>query len=380
MTNRPKNKFRSIIKKIVMYLLTLLLLLAVITYFFMQRPEFGKMPSGERLERIEKSPNYRDGKFQNLSFTPDLAEGETMYKVMKKFFFEKDKRNKPTGRMVSQKTDLLSLKREENIIVWFGHSSYFIQIDGKKILVDPVFSGAASPIPATTRSFPGSDVYNAADFPEIDYLFISHDHWDHLDYDTVLQLKSKVKTVITGLGTGAHLEYWGFDAKNIIEKDWNETIDLGGGFMVNTTPGRHFSGRSFTRNKSLWMSFVLQTPTKKIFIGGDSGYDTHFAKIGTDFGPFDLAIVECGQYNQSWKNIHLMPEEMIPVAKDLKAKVLMPVHWGKFALSVHAWDEPVKMVTEAAKMANLPLLTPMIGEKVNLDAIKLNEDWWKQIN
>ena len=380
MTNRPKNKFRSILKKIVMSLIVLLLLLAVITYFFMQRPEFGKMPSGERLEKIEKSPNYRDGKFQNLSFTPDLPEGETMYKVMKKFFFEKDKRNKPTGRMASQKTDLLSLKPEENIIVWFGHSSYFIQIDGKKILVDPVFSGAASPIPATTRSFPGSDVYTAADFPEIDYLFISHDHWDHLDYDTFIQIKSKVKIVITGLGTGAHLEYWGFDAKNIIEKDWNEAIDLGGGFIVNTTPGRHFSGRSFTRNKSLWMSFVLQTPTKKIFIGGDSGYDTHFAKIGADFGPFDLAIVECGQYNQSWKNIHLMPEEMIPVAKDLKAKVLMPVHWGKFALSIHAWDEPVKMVTEAAKNANLPLLTPMIGEKVNLDAIKLNEDWWKQIN
>lgn len=363
-----------------MVLTVILLLLALATYYFINRPEFGKMPSGERLERIEKSPNYRDGKFQNLSFTPDLAEGETMLKVLKKFFFEKDKRSKPSSSLPSQKTDLFALKPEENIIVWFGHSSYFMQIDGKKFLVDPVFSGAASPIPATTRSFAGSDVYTAADFPEIDYLFISHDHWDHLDYQTVMQLKPKIKAIITGLGTGEHLEYWGFDPKIIIEKDWNETTELGNGFIVHTTPGRHFSGRSFTRNKALWMSFVLQTPSRKIFIGGDSGYDTHFAKIGADFGPFDLAIVECGQYNQSWKNIHLLPEEMITVAKDLKTKVLMPVHWGKFTLALHAWDEPISLITEAAKKENLPLITPMIGEKVNLDAPKVYESWWKNIN
>jgi len=363
-----------------MVLAFFILVLAVGTFYFINRPEFGKMPSGERLERIEKSPNYRDEKFQNLSFTPDLAEGETMLKVLKKFFFEKDKRSKPGSLLPSQKTDLFALKPEENIIVWFGHSSYFMQIDGKKFLVDPVFSGAASPIPATTRSFPGSDVYTAADFPDIDYLFISHDHWDHLDYQSVMQLKPKIKAIITGLGTGEHLEYWGFDPKIIIEKDWNETIDLGNGFIVHTTPGRHFSGRSFTRNKALWMSFVLQTPSRKIFIGGDSGYDTHFAKIGTDFGPFDLAIVECGQYNKSWRNIHLLPEEMITVAKDLKTKVLMPVHWGKFALALHAWDEPVSLITEAAKKENLPLITPMIGEKVNLDAPKVYESWWKNVD
>lgn len=363
-----------------MFLTAIILLLAIATYFFLQSAEFGKLPTGERLERIKKSPNFRDGKFQNLSFTPDLAEGETMLKVLKKFFFEKDKNSKPVNRFPSQKTDLHSLKPDENILVWFGHSSYFIQLDGKKILVDPVFSGAASPIAATTRSFAGSDVYSAADFPEIDYLFISHDHWDHLDYKTVMELKSKVKMIITGLGTGAHLEYWGFDTNKIIEKDWNETINLGNGFVVNTTPGRHFSGRGFTRNQSLWMSFVLQTPSKKIFIGGDSGYDTHFAKIGAEFGPFDLALVECGQYNKSWKNIHLMPEEMILVAKDLKTKVLMPVHWGKFALALHSWNEPISLVTEAAKAANLPLLTPMIGEKVNLDEVKLSENWWADFN
>jgi len=363
-----------------MLLILLLAIAYVAIYFFLNQPKFGKLPSGKRLEKIQNSPNYRDGKFQNLSYTPDLAEGETMSKVLWKVLFKKDKRNKPSNPIPTQKTDLLSLSPNENVIVWFGHSSYFMQIDGKKFLVDPVFSGAASPIPITTKSFAGSDVYTSADFPEIDYLFISHDHWDHLDYQTVLQLKPKVKAIITGLGTGAHLEYWGFDPNIIIEKDWNETIDLGTGFLVHTTPTRHFSGRKFTRNKALWMSFVLQTPSRKIFLGGDSGYDSHFVKIGEDFGPFDLAIVECGQYNQSWKNIHLMPNEMMAVAKDLKTKVLMPVHWGKFSLALHAWDEPVSLVTEAAKEANIPLLTPMIGEKVNLAAPKIYESWWKNIN
>ncbi len=363
-----------------MYLIVLLAILVAIAYFFMEQPKFGKMPSGARLEKIKNSPNFRDGKFQNQSFTPDLAEGETMFNVLRKFFFERDKRSKPTDMLISQKTDLLHLKPSENILVWFGHSSYFMQIDGKTFLVDPVFSGAASPIALTTKSFPGSDVYLVADFPEIDYLMITHDHWDHLDYDTVLQLKSKVKTVITGLGTGEHLEYWGYESAKIIEKDWNELIDLGDGFQINTVPARHFSGRGFKRNQALWLSFVLKTPSQKIFIGGDSGYDTHFEKIGAEFGPFDLAIVECGQYNESWKNIHLLPQEMIPVANDLKAKRLMPVHWGKFTLALHAWDEPIFKVSEAAKAANLPLLIPMIGEKVNLDAPIANGNWWEKLN
>jgi L-ascorbate metabolism protein UlaG (beta-lactamase superfamily) len=196
---------------------------------------------------------------------------------------------------------------------------------------------------------------------------------------TIIKFKSKVNLIITGLGTGAHLERWNFDPQKIIEKDWNEQIDLGDGFTINTVPARHFAGRLFNRNQALWLSFVLKTPSRKIFIGGDSGYDTHFANIGADFGPFDLAILECGQYNVSWKNIHLLPEEMIPAATDLKAKMLMPVHWGKFALATHAWDEPIILVTQYAKAANLPLLTPMIGEKVNLDAPKVFEEWWKGI-
>lgn len=363
-----------------MIILILIICLAIYTCFFLKQPKFGKLPTGERLEKIQRSPNYRENQFQNLHFTPDLTEGATYYKVLKKVLFEKSKRSRPTDILPSQKTNLHGLGVNEDVIVWFGHSSYFIQTSGKKILVDPVFSGAASPVRATTRSFKGSDVYTATDMPEIDYLFITHDHWDHLDYKTILALKPKIKTIITSLGTASHLEHWGFDTNTIIEKDWNETIELETGFIVHTVPGRHFSGRGLKRNKALWMAFVLETPKRKLFIGGDSGYDTHFAAIGEKFGPFDLAMIECGQYDESWKYIHLLPEEIIKAAQDLNAKIIMPVHWGKFALGNHAWDEPIIRITELAKVANLPLITPMIGEKVNLNAPGEFKHWWKNLN
>jgi hypothetical protein len=222
-----------------------LALLVIAIVVFMQQPQFGRQPSGARLERIKQSPNFRDGQFQNESHTPDLAEGNSYVKVITKFFFGKSKFNIPGAILPSQKTDLLRLKPEENVLVWFGHSSYFMQIDGKTFLVDPVFSGSASPISFTTPSFKGSDIYKVEDFPAIDYLLISHDHWDHLDYETILKLKSKVKKVVTGLGTGEHLELWGYDQSIVIEKDWNEGADLGEGFKINITPGRHFSGRGF---------------------------------------------------------------------------------------------------------------------------------------
>lgn len=361
-------------------LITIIFLFISTVYLFLQQPKFGKKSSGERLEKIKQSPNYKNGQFQNLSHTPDLAEGVGYFTVMKEFFFGKSKRSKPASPLPSQKTNLLNLATDENVFVWFGHSSYFMQVDGKCILVDPVLSGSASPIRFTTTSYEGSDVYIPADIPAIDYLFITHDHWDHLDHSTILKLKPKIKKIITGLGTGAHLEHWGFDTNDIIEKDWNETIQLENGFTVNTTPGRHFSGRGIKRNLALWMSFVLTTPTMKIFIGGDSGYDSHFKTIGDVYGPFDLAILECGQYNRYWKYIHMMPEEVVQGGIDLQTKVLFPVHWAKFSLSLHAWDEPVKRVTTEANKKNIKMITPMIGEAVNLQNLPLSIAWWKNID
>jgi len=358
----------------------LALAVTVIIFAFLQRSIFGKTPSGERLERIKKSPNYKKGSFNNLSPTPQLTEGAGFFSVMKEFLFEKSKRASPKEMLPSKKTNLLQLDPGKNVIIWFGHSSYFMQIDRKTILVDPVLSGSASPI-ATTKSFRGSDVYTVEEIPAIDYLFISHDHYDHLDYVTIKKLNPKIKKVICGLGTGAHLEYWGFGNDRIIEKDWHEEVVLDPGFTVFTAPARHFSGRSIKRNKSLWTSFILQTPGMKIFIGGDSGYDSHFAAIGQNHGPFDLAILECGQYDKSWKYIHLMPEEILQASEDLKAARLMPVHWGKFLLANHAWDDPIRSIIKFNKEKNISLVTPMIGEEVNLkDGQQTFSEWWSTID
>jgi len=363
-----------------MVIIWFILFILLAAFLFMQQSKFGKTPTGKRLEHIKKSPNFKQGKFQNLSHTPDLTEGVSYYAVLKEFLLFKNNRSKPSGILPAKKINLFNINPERDILVWFGHSSYFIQIDGKKFLVDPVLNGAASPIKATTRSFPGTDPYTTDDIPEIDYLLVSHDHWDHLDYETIRQLKPRINKIICGLGNGQHFEHWGFNSHQVIEKDWDEEVVLEDGFVVNIVPARHFSGRGLKRNKTLWISFVLNAPSLKIFIGGDSGYDTHFATIGNNYGPFDLAILECGQYDKSWKYIHMMPEEIIRAADDLKAKEIMPVHWGKFSLANHAWDDPIVQVTALSKIIHKRLVTPMIGEAVNLKDLNGFNEWWKKIN
>lgn len=369
---------RSILTMLYLLLLIGVLILAAI-YLFMNTPRFGRYASGDRLQAIENSPNFSKGQFQNESFTPSLVEGTSMSTVMYDFFFKKSPVSKPPQILPGIKTDLKSLPPNENVMVWFGHSSYFMQVDGKKILVDPVFSGNASPLNFTTKSFKGSDLYTPGDMPEIDYLFITHDHWDHLDYRTISQLQPKIKYIITGLGVGAHLERWGFDPAIIKEKDWNEQLDLEAGFKVFTTPARHFSGRGFQRNKSLWMSFLLMTPSLKIYVGGDSGYDSHFKKIGDTFGPLDIAILECGQYNAYWKYIHMMPEEVVQAAKDLQAAAFVPIHWSKFTLALHAWDDPITRVTAEAARQQVNMKAGMIGEKIPLTPANNVNYWWTKL-
>ncbi len=359
-----------------MVFITILLLLVALVYVFMLGAPFGKLPGGERLDKIKKSPNFRDGQFQNLNNTPALTEGVHIFSVLREFLFVRKERKIPNATMPSEKTDLRSLNLDDNVIVWFGHSSYFLQLDGKKMLVDPVLSGNASPLSFTTKSFDGSNIYDTDEIPDIDILFISHDHWDHLDYRTVMKLKPKIKKIICGLGVGQHFERWGFHADMVIEKDWNEKIEIGEGFSIDVLPARHFSGRGFKRNNAMWVSFALTTPSMKLYLGGDSGYDDHFRRIGEQHGPFDLAILECGQYDKSWKYIHMMPEEVVQAALDLEAAKLMPVHWGKFSISNHAWDDPIIRVTNAAAGKGLPLLTPMIGERVQLSSNGPYKAWW----
>ena len=371
-----KKIFRAL-KRLLIAVLSLIALLAVVTFFYMKQNKFGKSPAGERLEKIQQSPHYKDGKFQNLRFTPSLTEGHSIFEVTWEVLFKKSPRRRPADSLPSVKTDLLNLSSDKNVLVWFGHSSYFMQIDGKRMLVDPVLSGNASPIPGTTRSFSGADIYTADDLPDIDYLFISHDHYDHLDYETIVKLRPRIRKVICGLGVGAHFEHWGYSKEQLIEKDWHESLEPDSGFVIHTTPARHFSGRGFTRNNTLWMSYVVQTPSLKLYIGGDSGYDTHFADIGEKFGPFDLVMIDNGQYDAKWKYIHTQPEEALQAARDLKAKRLFPVHSSKFMRANHPWDEPLSRISAANKDVGIPLVTPAIGEAVDLqNAEQTFRQWW----
>ncbi|WP_295129162.1 MBL fold metallo-hydrolase [uncultured Chitinophaga sp.] len=335
---------------------------------------FGQKPRGSSLQRVISSPNYKDGKFHNILETRMMKDGFSV-KDFWNFFTAPNTR--PAAVLPSVKTDLHNLPAGKTSLVWFGHSSYLIHSNGLNILVDPVFSRHASPVPLFGKSFPGTEVYKAADMPSIDILIVTHDHYDHMDFKTIKALAPSAKLICTSLGVGSHLQYWGVPAEKILEFDWHETQLVVPGVQLTAMPARHFSGRGVTSFGTLWSSFVLELPDTRIFIGGDSGYDEQFAKIGAKYGPFDLALLECGQYNERWPYIHMMPEQTVQAAVDLGARVLMPVHWGKFALALHPWDEPVKRVTTRATALQVKVTTPRIGEPVLLHEYYPAEQWWQ---
>lgn len=334
---------------------------------FLHRPDFGRLPQGERLERIQKSPNYRDGQFRNLHPTELMTSGKGRFRAMWDFLLDKREGVRPDDPVPAVKTDLKKLPSELSWMVWFGHSSYLLQLDGKRVLVDPVFYQAA-PVSFVNKPFPGTDIYKPEDMPDIDVLVITHDHWDHLDYRTVTELKDRIGRVVCPLGVGEHFEYWGFDKNSLIELDWQEEAALMPGFTVHCLPARHFSGRGLTSNRTLWASFLLETPAGTVYIGGDSGYDTHYEEIGRHYPDIDLAILENGQYNEDWRYIHLMPSLLGRAAVELKARHIITVHHSKYALAKHAWDEPLKNELRTAGEYALQLIVPQIGRGIQLDS------------
>lgn len=355
-----KNKWGSMVTGIIIGVLVILIIVGVA---FTNRPDFGQLPRGERLEKIKRSPHYHDGEFRNLSPTDLMTSDKGRFRTMWEFLFSQKEGLVPTEPIPAVKTDLTKLNSADDLMVWFGHSSYLLQLKGKRILVDPVFC-MASPVSFVNKPFPGTDIYNPEDMPDIDYLVITHDHWDHLDYRTVMRLKERIGRIICPLGVGEHFEYWGFDRERLVELDWQESAILETGLKVHCLPARHFSGRGLHSNRTLWASFLIETPTGKVYIGGDSGYDTHFAEIGRRFPGISLAILENGQYNEDWKYIHTMPRYLGRIAKELNAGKVITVHHSKYALSRHRWEEPLENELEAAKADALPLLVPAIGEVV----------------
>ena len=361
-------------------MLSLIVLLVGSTFLYMKQDKFGAKPTGARLERMSVSNNFDDGKFINQIPTPDLTEGYSMWGVMYNQFFKSHLGTRPKQPIPSAKTPLSDLNPEQNILVWFGHSSLFMQVDGIRILVDPVFSGNASPVPGTVKAYPGTDRYTVEDLPDIDVLMISHDHYDHLDYSTILKLQEKTRTVVCGLGVGAHFEKWGYSEQQIKERDWYQKVTILDSLMIHILPARHFSGRGMSAKNTLWASYLIETPDQKIYVGGDSGYGPHFKEIGELHGPIDLAFLDNGQYNDAWREIHLHPEEVIQATKDLRAERLFPVHSSKFTLAVHAWDEPLMRISALAEQASVQLVTPIIGEPVELDALSESyPKWWEGV-
>ncbi len=364
------------LRKILKILAALVVVIVIAGYLFMQQDSFGQLPTGNRAERISQSPNYKDGSFQNLVETKMLAD-DASYMGMLWQFFSPGPDREPLRPLPTQKTDLKSIDPAQPTIVWFGHSSYLISVGGKRILADPVFSERASPVQyAGPKSYPGTMLYSLDEFPDLDIVVISHDHYDHLDYQSVLTLKAKTKLFCVPLGIGEHLEKWGVPAEQIREFDWWEGGVVMDGVKLMATPARHFSGRGFTRNQTLWASFALEVANIKIFIGGDSGYDESFKEIGMRFGGFDIAMLECGQYDKQWPSIHMMPEETVQAALDLQAKAFLPVHWGKFTLANHPWRDPIQRAVKHARAFGAKVTTPKIGEPIILTQELPFDEWW----
>jgi len=335
---------------------------------------FGKNPTRKHLQQ---SVNYNNGAFINLEPTVMLTE-EASFLRMTKDFVKANKNRVPSNPITAIKNNLNQLNIVEDAITWLGHSSYHLIFAGKHILVDPVFSGYAAPFSFMIKAFEGSNAYVADDFEKVDILILTHDHYDHLDYYTLLKLKSKIQTIYCSLGVASHLIYWGFNPKIIHELDWWQSIQVNDEIKLTATPARHFSGRGIKIAQTLWSSFVLESAARKLFLGGDSGYGTHFSNIGNKHGEFDLAILECGQYNEKWPMIHMTPEQTVQAGIDLGAKIILPVHWGKFALAYHDWDEPINRFTKRAQALNVKHITPKNGETFSFEKPIETGAWWKE--
>lgn len=336
---------------------------------FLSQKSFGRLPQGERLVRIKRSPNYDGNQFKSLDSTVNIVYEKSKIQVWREFLFG-DGTNvqlAPDEPLQVIRTDLKSLPKDKDWLVWFGHSSYLMNLSGKTFLVDPILY-AGSPVSFVNKMFKGTDVYKPKDFPDIDYLVISHDHWDHLDYEAVVELEPRVGKVILGLGVGEHFEYWGYPKEKLIELDWWDKSDLGAeNFELTVTPARHFSGRDLHQNKTLWCSYALKTPKRTVWISGDSGYGKHFAMVGEKFPDIDLAIMENGQYNKDWEFVHTMPEYLGKEMVELNAKRYLTVHHSRFALSKHDYREPLENAKRAAKESGKPVLMPQMGEVVYLE-------------
>ncbi|MES2265902.1 MAG: MBL fold metallo-hydrolase [Bacteroidota bacterium] len=334
----------------------------------------GKNPQGEALTRLDTLPNFKNGAFENLAEGADTTVKRNKFLLL---LHNLSKVTRPEAPLPWVKTNLQTLSAPAPTVVWFGHSSLLIKSKQGNILIDPIFSNHAGPIPGLVKAFNGTTNYHVKDLPPIDVLIISHDHYDHLDYGTLKKLKDLIKLAVVPKGVGSDLVYWGFDPKKIIELNWEQSTTLPGGLKITATPAQHRSNRTYKSvNKTLWASYVIQAGDYRIFYSGDSGYGAHFKQIGQQYGPFDLALMECGQYSPNWPWAHLWFGQTAQAAIDLQAHMLQPVHWAKFEAADHTWNESIKQLLPAAKKLGIPVNVPRIGEPYTLGNAPKTTVWW----
>ena len=342
----------------------------------LHRPRFGALPEGGRLARVQASPHWTGASFRNLEPTPLISSGEGVAKAWAKFLFKSKGRTEPRDALPAVKADLKALDPARNWVVWLGHSSVFLQLAGMRILIDPVFSSHAAPLPVAVAAFRGTGAFAPGDMPDIDLLLISHDHWDHLDYATVCALAPRVRRVLCPLGVGAHLVRFGLQEGRISELDWFGQASFGP-VSATLTPSRHFSGRLFVRDQTLWGGAVFEGGGVRVCFTGDGGYGSHFREIGRRFGGFDLVMPDTGQYNPRWAHVHMFPEEAARACSDLGGRTLLPVHIGRFCISEHDWDDPFRRIASAAEGMPWRLATPRIGEPVEIGGPVPQIRWWE---
>ncbi|MFI6159406.1 MBL fold metallo-hydrolase [Micromonospora haikouensis] len=336
--------------------------------------------SGARAERAARSPQFRDGAFRNRASTRTMA-GAPDRNLVRELIFGKQKRRPTAAVPLVRPADPAATAADERElgVVWYGHASALIEIEGNRVLVDPVWSDRCSPSALVGPRRLHEPPVGLHELPAVDAILISHDHYDHLDMSTVRALTAgQSAPFVVPLGVGAHLERWGVPEDRIVELDWAESRRVGG-LTITATAAQHFSGRGLRRDGTLWSSWVVAGAHRRVFYTGDSGYFDGYAEIGAEHGPFDVTLMQIGAYDRAWPSIHMFPEEAVAAHLDLRGGLLLPVHWATFNLALHDWSEPVDRLWAEAKARDVRLAVPRPGERVVVDDPPAVDGWWQSI-